>query len=222
MPVPQAPMDRQECLSYKPRWTGRNACPTSPDGQVGCLSHKVMPEIETERLRHRKLRMEDLSDLMSIVGDSEVMTHIGLEGGIALSRAEAEDALTKMIAFWAQRGFGRWAVLKKSSGNMIGLCGLRLMEDTPELFYAFAKESWGMGLATESARACLRYGFEELRFDRIVAASRHANAASIRVLEKIGMRYEKDINYQGVDAACYAVTRDAFPVDNSMYLVTRD
>lgn len=181
-----------------------------------------MPEIETERLRHRILRTEDLSDLMSIVGDPQVMTHIGLEGGVALSREEAEDALARMIGFWAQRGFGRWAVLKKSNGIMVGLCGLRLMEETPELFYAFAKGSWGMGLATESARACLRYGFEVLGFNRIVAASRHANAASIRVMEKIGMRYEKDINYQGVDAVCYAVTRDTFPVDNSMYVVTRD
>ena len=180
----------------------------------------LMQEIETERLRHRILRPEDLADLMSIVGDSEVMTYIGVDGGIALSREEAEDALTKMIAFWNQRGFGRWAVLNKSTGHLIGLCGLRLMDNTPELFYAFAKEVWGSGLATESAKACLRYGFEELGFDRIVAASRHANAASIRVMEKIGMKYEKDINYQGVDAVCYAITRDMFVVDDSKYLVT--
>ena len=104
-----------------------------------------MPEIETERLRHRMLRHKDLTDLMSIVGDGEVMTYIGVEGGIALSREEAQDALTKMIAFWDQRGFGRWAVLNKSTDRMVGLCGLRLMEDTPELFYAFAKDVWGLG-----------------------------------------------------------------------------
>ncbi|HEY5884157.1 MAG TPA: GNAT family N-acetyltransferase [Pyrinomonadaceae bacterium] len=181
-----------------------------------------MPEIETERLRHRMLRKEDLEDLMSIVGDRDVMRHIGVEGGVALSREEAEDAVTRMIAFWNLRGFGRWAVLNKSNQTMVGLCGLRLMDDTPELFYAFAKEFWGLGLATESARACLRYGFEELGFNRIVAACRHANAASIRVMEKIGMRYEKEINYQGVEAVCYAITRDEFPLDDSMYFVTRD
>jgi len=181
-----------------------------------------MPEIETERLRHRMLRIEDLPDLMSIVGDSEVMTYLGFEGGVRLSREEAENALTKMIAFWDQHGFGRWAVLDKSSAVMVGLCGFRLLEDTPELFYAFVKDYWGRGHATESARACLRYGFEELGFDRIVAASRHANETSIRVMEKIGMRYEKDINYQGVKAVCYAVTRDNIPVDDSTYLVTRD
>ena len=180
-----------------------------------------MPEIETERLRHRMLRHKDLTDLMSIVGDGEVMTYIGVEGGIALSREEAQDALTKMIAFWDQRGFGRWAVLNKSTDRMVGLCGLRLMEDTPELFYAFAKDVWGLGLATESAKACLRYGLEELGFDRIVAACRHANAASIRVMKKIGMRYEKDINYQGVDALCYAITRENFVVDDSKYVVTK-
>ncbi len=181
-----------------------------------------MTEIETERLRLRILRIEDLPDLMSIVGDSEVMRYIGVEGGVALTREEALDALTSMIAFWNLRGFGRWAVRDKSSDIMVGLCGLRLLEDTPELFYAFAKNFWGRGLATESARACLRYGFEELNFNRIIAASRHANAASIRVLQKIGMRYEKDINYQGVEAVCYAVTRDTFPADDSKYLITCD
>ena len=186
------------------------------------MCYQVMPEIETERLRHRMLRPDDLSGLMSIVGDSEVMTYLGVEGGIALSREEAEEALTRMIAFWDQRGFGRWAVLEKSTGRMVGLCGLRLMEDTPELFYVFAKDVWGLGLATESAKASLRYGLEELGFDRIVAASRHANAASIRVMEKIGMRYENDINYQGVDAVCYAITRDTFIIDDSKYLVTRN
>jgi ribosomal-protein-alanine N-acetyltransferase len=159
---------------------------------------------------------------MTIVGDREVMTYLGIEGGTTLSEEEAKDALTKMIAFWEQRGFGRWAVLDKTSSRMVGLCGLRLLEDTPELFYAFAKDYWGQGLATESARACLRYGFEELRFDRIVAASRHANKASIRVLEKIGMSYEKDINYQGVDAVCYVATRETLEADDSTYLVTRD
>ena len=187
-----------------------------------CLSHNVMPVIETERLRHRRLRIEDLSDLMSIVGDSEVMTYLGIEGGTTLSEEEAEEALTKMIAFWNQRGFGRWAVLDNTSSRMVGLCGLRLLEDTPELFYAFAKNYWGQGLATESARACLRYGFEELGFARIVAASRHANTASLRVMEKIGMRYEKDINYLGVDAVCYVATRETFEADDSRYLVTRD
>jgi RimJ/RimL family protein N-acetyltransferase len=181
-----------------------------------------MPEIETDRLRHRKLRMEDLSDLMTIVGDSEVMKYLGVEGGTPLSLEEGEDTLKKMIAFWDQRGFGRWAVLDKASSRMIGLCGLRLLEDTPELFYAFAKDYWGQGIATESARACLRYGFEELGFDRIVAASRHANAASLQVLKKIGMRYEKHINYQGVNAVCYSATRETFEVDDSTYLVTRD
>ena len=181
-----------------------------------------MPEIVTERLRHRMLRIEDLLDLMSIVSDSEVMKYLGVEAGTTLNWEEAEDALTRMIAFWDRRGFGRWAVLNKASGKLVGLCGLRLLEDTPELFYAFAKDYWGQGLATESAKACMRYGFEELEFDRIVAASRHANAASIRVLEKIGMRYEKEINYQGVNAVCYAATRDTFPVDDSTYLVIRD
>jgi ribosomal-protein-alanine N-acetyltransferase len=181
-----------------------------------------MPEIETARLRQRMLSMHDLDDLMKIVGDPDVMKHLGIEAGTTLSREEAETALRKMIDFWRQHGFGRWAVIDKENGKLIGLCGLRLLDGAPELFYLFSKPNWGRGLATEAAKASLRYGFEELGFERIVAATRHANKASINVMTKIGMKYEKEVNHYGVDAVCYVATRDEFQPDDSPYVVSRD
>jgi ribosomal-protein-alanine N-acetyltransferase len=181
-----------------------------------------MPEIETARLRLRMLAPDDLDDLMQIVGDTEVMKYLGAEAGATLSREHAETALTNMIAFWRQHGFGRWAVVEREKDKLIGLCGLRLLDGAPELVYGLSKANWGRGLATEAAKASLRYGFEELRFERIVAVTRHANKASITVMTKIGMRYEKEVNHYGVDAVCYVVTRDEFEPDDCTYILSRD
>jgi RimJ/RimL family protein N-acetyltransferase len=182
----------------------------------------TLPEMETARLRLRKIQSDDLAALFLIVSDPEVMKYLGIEAGALMSREETRDTLGKMVDFWVQHGFGRWAVVNKEDGKLIGLCGFRLFEATPELFYMFAKASWRRGLATEAARACLRYGFEEVGFDRIVAFTRHANTASIRVMTKIGMRTEKDITHPGVDAVCFVATRIDYQPDDVPYRLFRD
>lgn len=163
----------------------------------------------------------DLDDLYAILSDHEVTKYMGVEAGTVFSKKETKTIVEGMIGFWAAHGFGRWAVVNKEDGKLIGICGFRLLDGTPELFYLLAKANWGKGLATEAARASLRFGFEEVGLERIVAAIRHANAASIRVVTKIGMRYEREINHSGVDAPCYVATRDEYQVDDSAYLLSR-
>jgi ribosomal-protein-alanine N-acetyltransferase len=89
----------------------------------------------------------------------------------------------------------------------------------PEVVYHFAKPHWGKGLATELGRASLRYGFETHRFARIVAIAKPENAASIHVMEKLGMRYEKDANYYGIDVTQYEINREDFGLDDSVYVI---
>jgi ribosomal-protein-alanine N-acetyltransferase len=180
-----------------------------------------MPEIETSRLRFRILSPADLESLQLIFKDPEVMKYLGAEPGATLSTTETEDVLERMIDFWSRHGFGRWAVLNKRDDQFIGLCGFRLLDSIPELFYLFAKENWGQGLATEAAKAVVRYGFEELGFERIMAATRHANIGSIKVLTKIGMRYEKEISHSGVKALCYVCTREEYQPGDSPYIFSR-
>jgi ribosomal-protein-alanine N-acetyltransferase len=76
-------------------------------------------------------------------------------------------------------------------------------------------------LATEAAKAVVRFGFEELGFERIMAATRHANIGSIKVLTKIGMRYEKEMTHSGVNALCYVSTRDEYQPEDSTYILSR-
>src|SRR6267142_451568 len=180
-----------------------------------------MPEIETSRLRCRMLSAADLDSLLLIVSDPEVMRYLGREPGKILLRQETKVILESMINFWKQHGFGRWAVVNKADDKLIGLCGFRLLDSVPELFYLFARANWGKGLATEAATAVLRFGFEELGFERIMAATRHANTASIRVLTKIGMRYETEISHSGVNALCYVSLRDEYQPEDSPYILSR-
>lgn len=185
-------------------------------------SQDTVRGLETARLRFRKIGPHDLDALYLMVSDPDVMKYLGFEAGALVSREEANAALEKMVEFWGEHGFGRWAVEDKDDGQLIGLCGFRMLENTPELFYIFAKASWGRGLATEAARASLRYGFEELEFERILAATRHGNTASIRVMTKIGMSYEKEIIHSGVDAVCYMATRNDYRPDDAPYQLFRN
>src|SRR5687767_10528731 len=114
-----------------------------------------MQDIETERLRLRMPATSDLEALMPILGDPEVMKYLGIEAGTTLTREETETMLSQMIEAWKRRGWGRWVVVQKDDDKVIGFCGYRELDNTPELLYVLAKSAWGKGLATEAARAAL-------------------------------------------------------------------
>lgn len=113
-------------------------------------------------------------------------------------------------------------MIDKESGQFIGLCGLRMLEGTPELIYVLAKAYWGKGLAAEAAKASLRYSFEELKLERIVAVTRHENLASQRVMQSIGMSYEKEVRYYEIDGVGYAISREQFHTGDSSYMLHRE
>ncbi|MBA3322398.1 MAG: GNAT family N-acetyltransferase [Pyrinomonadaceae bacterium] len=187
------------------------------------LAHRLlgMPEIETARLRLRLFTANDLDDLTHLFGDPDVMRYLGVEAGQTHSRAETQPILDSIIGGWRRRGFGRWAVIHKESGQLIGVCGLRRLDGEIELVYMLAKEYWGRGYAREAARANLRFGFEELGLKRIVAITRRENVASQHVMQSIGMRYEREGRYYGVEAMCYAISRAEFAAGDAFYALTR-
>ncbi len=178
-----------------------------------------MATIETARLVLRRLQPSDMDDYyQAIYGDPDVMRTLPAQR--PLSRAEfAARIPTLMIDHWTRHGFGPWAVIHKADDQFIGHCGLRYWPESSEVevLYALAKAYWGRGLATEGARASLRYGFAELRLDCIIAAAMVDNLASRRVLEKIGMHYEGDSTFAGLTVATYVIVRDNYRADNSPY-----
>lgn len=178
-----------------------------------------MPSIETDRLLLRPFRRDDLDGLHALFSDPDVMRYVGT--GLPIGRDESDRALKSIIEHWDRHGFGRWAVLDKTSRQFIGFGGLRSLFDTPEVVYHFSKPNWGKGLATELARASLRFGFEDRRFHRIVAVAKPENNASINVMEKLGMHFEMYATYYNIDVIQYQIKRDEFKIDNSLYVVHR-
>ena len=179
-----------------------------------------MPEIETARLLLRMFTIDDLEDLSRIYADADVMRYLS---GHPLTKEETASWLNYFLAGWEQYGFGWWALTLKERGKLIGHCGLQFIHVTPdvEVTYGIEKAYWRRGLASEAAGACLRYGFEELRLDRIYALADPGNVGSHRVMERVGMSYDKteyykDNFYEG-DLIYYSISLDQYRPDGSPY-----
>jgi ribosomal-protein-alanine N-acetyltransferase len=167
--------------------------------------------LETERLRLRQFTLADIDDYhRQLFSDPDVTK--SLPFGKPISREETEALLAWRLEHWKRHGFGLWAVIYKQKGELIGQCGLQYLENTPEveLAYAIAKPYWGKGLTTEAVKTTLKYGFETIGLERIVAITGHTNLASQRVMTKSGLKYEKDAHYYGHDVVYYAISREEF------------
>jgi RimJ/RimL family protein N-acetyltransferase len=179
------------------------------------ISAVFMPAIETERLLLRMFRPEDLDELARLFTDPQVMRYVG--DGQPVSREETERALNSIIKHWQTHSFGRRAAVDRQTREFVGFGGLRSLFGTGEVVYHLATAHWGKGLATELARASLRFGFEEHQFEQIVAIAKPLNAASIHVMEKIGMHYEKHASYYDIEVVQYSIGREEFNWDGSGY-----
>ena len=178
------------------------------------------PVIETARLRLRLFRPNDLDDLAAMLRDPLVVRYVG--DGKPADREVAQKALTSVIDHWRQHAFGRWAVEDKETHQFLGYGGLRSLLGTPEVVYHFATSHWGKGFATELAHASLRFGFEEHQFERIVAIAKPENAASIHVMEKLGMQYEKHTSYYDIAVVQYELARENYKTpQDSIYSLHR-
>mgnify|MGYP003694041961 CR=1 FL=1 len=126
-----------------------------------------------------------------------------------IDRQLAEATMQASIDCTADHGFGHWAVCPSGSDTLIGFCGAKFMEDTTEveLLYGLAPAYWKQGLATEAAHAMLRFGFEELNFARMYAITDAPNSASMAVMQRLGMRFEKRYVLHGLDSVRYVIAR---------------
>lgn len=176
-----------------------------------------MPSIETDRLLLRMIRADDLDHLAALFADPDVVKYVG--DGKPAGRDEAVRALESIIKHWETHGFGRWAVVDKITGEFIGFGGLRSLFGTPEVVYHLAKAHWGKGYATEMARAVLRFGFEVRGYDRIVAITKPQNAASLHVMDKLGLRFEKHARYYELDVVQYEINREEFTAGEGAFKV---
>ena len=175
-------------------------------------------EIETERLRMRAYALGDAEEQLRIVSDTEFRRHF--PESFRPTRDTVLWWFGATAEHWKQFGYGVWALELKGEARQVGYCGLRHLAPTDEveLLYGCDRAYWGRGLATEAARASLRYGFERMGFARVMAVTDRGNRGSRRVMEKCGMRHERDAVYFDLPVVYYALNREEFVDDGSTYI----
>jgi [ribosomal protein S5]-alanine N-acetyltransferase len=160
---------------------------------------------ETPRLLLRQFTIND-ADLILLLNIDPEVTKFTHDPVSTLEKAE-EVLVASILPQYALYNHGRWAVHIRKDLRFIGWCGLKYREQLKEidLGYRFLKESWGKGYATEAAYGSIKYGFEKLNMRRIVGRAEPGNIASIRVLEKCGMRYVGEEMVEGHKARTYDI-----------------
>lgn len=147
--------------------------------------------IITERLILRKLVPEDLDDMFLLDSNPEVVKYVGIQP--LTKKEESAKMIENIINQYEKNGTGRLAVIEKSTNKFIGWSGIKLLTDEVngfknvyELGYRFLPEFWGKGYATESAKASLELGFNQMNADKIYAYADVENQTSNYILTKLG------------------------------------
>ena len=163
--------------------------------------------IETERLTMRPLSPDDIDDIVRLYGDPEVTRFI--TGGVH-SRQMAQTWLDEQVASWQRYlKIGMFRVADRVTGEFLGRCGVRDLEDAGEMEigYAFVPSAWGRGIATEAARAVLGFTFRNSDLDHIVGITFPENLPSKKVLTNCGLRYIREDFFWGIDVSYFSISR---------------
>ncbi len=174
--------------------------------------------IETERLLLRLPRPGDLDDFAAAFADPEVMQFLG--DGSTASRGQTEKAMVRWLERWEADGLGLCSMEIRATGQVVGRTGF-LVWDTAdwttstlaeageraevEIGWTVAREHWGQGYATEAALALRDWGVAERGLSRLISLIRPDNVRSVRVAEKIGESFEREIVLMGHPALLYSM-----------------
>ena len=166
-----------------------------------------MPILESERLLLREFVPGDVEALSAMLSDPETMRYYPAP----LDRAGVGEWIERNRRRYADAGYGLWAMVLKSSGEIVGDCGLtRQTVDGVgeiEIGYHVRRNLWGQGYAPEAARACRDYGFARLGAEQLISLVRLGNLPSRRVAEKIGMSLWKEVMWRDLAHWVFVIRR---------------
>ncbi|MEN0006961.1 MAG: GNAT family N-acetyltransferase, partial [Bacteroidota bacterium] len=147
----------------------------------------------------------DIEGIYRLGSNPKVMQYIT---GRTQTRKEAKADLARRMKT-ARLPLGYWIVETMDTQDFVGWMALKQLDQTKdiEIGYRFVEEQWGRGFATEASLRVLKYGFEVVGLERIVAVALAVNSRSLRVMEKIGLKYEKKGRYYGYDCVFYALSK---------------
>jgi len=169
--------------------------------------------IETERLYLREFTPSDTQNILELNSNAQVMKYMPVADRESATLEQSANMVASCIRYYSSNpGLGLWPTVLKANDAFIGWTCLKNLDDTDEMEigYRYLPQFWGQGLCTEISAALLEYGFLSVGLERIVGISNPENKASRRVLEKLGLKYERDAHYYGIDVVYYALNRDEF------------
>ena len=154
--------------------------------------------LETERLTLREVSTDDADFILRLLNEPSFLRFIGDKGVRNLQDAR-QYILNGPIASYNQNGFGLYLVVLKSTNTSIGMCGLIKRETLADvdIGFAFLPEFWNKGYALESATAVFSYGKDVLKLPRIVAITNKDNVTSGKLLERLGLHFDRLIDLNG-------------------------
>ena len=187
-------------------------------------SYTYMPDLQTPRLRLRKLAMHDAEDIFRYSRDTEVARHVLWDAHRTIG--ESRTYLRYMLRRYRQREAASWGIEYRATGRIIGTIGFMWIQSdnsAAEVGYSLARDFWNRGVMTEALKAVIEYGFGRMNLNRIEAQHETTNPASGAVMRKCGMRQEGILRQRlynkgrYVDVALYAILRDDYRTARGLY-----
>jgi RimJ/RimL family protein N-acetyltransferase len=150
----------------------------------------------------RRLTKEDATDFYNLNLDDEVLKYTGDQ---PFKNLQSSIEFLTNYDQYDKYGVGRLAVIDKTTLKFIGWCGLKYSQEKNEfdIGFRFFKNYWNKGYATETAKKCLEFGFNKLKIETIVGRAMKENIGSIKVLEKIGMKFKENFDFDGQEGVIY-------------------
>ena len=174
-------------------------------------------QLETERLVLRRPELGDRDGYAELWGDPEVVKFLG---GTTVPAEEVPKGIERMLGQWERHGVGLFSVLRKEDRSFVGRVGYLLWDPErwanamheeldgeleTEIGWTMLRRFWNQGYATEAALVCRDHAFAELGRDRVISLIAPENVASIRVAEKIGESYERDVELPNMQVGLYSL-----------------
>ncbi|MGV3546206.1 MAG: GNAT family N-acetyltransferase [Pedobacter sp.] len=175
----------------------------------------LAPIIETERFYIRPLIAEDAAGIFELDNNPKVHTYLG--NNPINSFAEAENVIRSIRKQYDDLGIGRWAIIEKSTGNFVGWTGFKYIVEPInghvnyyDLGYRLIERYWAKGIATETAKACLKYAFEVLKLGQVYAICDVDNVGSKNILQKCGLNLIETFDYDGTLHYWFKIKKEAW------------
>ena len=167
-----------------------------------------IPSIRTPHLVLRPLQEADAGVLHRIYQTEGVLRYFPDPAPPPLEKVQR--FITVQQAHWEKHGYGNWGILPEGQAELIGWAGLQYLPelDETEVGFLLDRPFWGKGYATEAALASLRFGFEIIKLDHIIALVHPENLASRRVIQKCGMKYVDTLSLWGMELMRHRIERE--------------